>query len=112
MLYAAFAPTAALRGTFGETLDGPVADIVVRNWGVLIALVGAMLVYGAYNITVRPLVLAVAGVSKLVFIALILTIGPQFLSYQAGIAVVSDTLQVLLFAGYLVATRKPIGAAV
>ena len=31
MLYAAIAPQAALQGTFGETLDGPVANIVVRN---------------------------------------------------------------------------------
>ena len=38
---AALAPEAALRSTFGESVSGPVADIVVRNWGSLIALVGA-----------------------------------------------------------------------
>ena len=38
MVYAAIAPQAALRSTFGETLEGPLADIVVRNWGALIAL--------------------------------------------------------------------------
>ena len=70
MIYAAIAPQAALRGTFGETLQGPLADIVVRNWGVLITLVGAMLIYGAYRPAVRPLVLMVAGLSKLVFIVL------------------------------------------
>ena len=43
MIYAALAPEAALRSTFGENVSGPVADIVVRNWGALIALVGAML---------------------------------------------------------------------
>lgn len=32
MLYAAIAPEAALRSTFGETLHGPLADIIVRNW--------------------------------------------------------------------------------
>ena len=111
MIYAAIAPQAALRGTFGKSLEGPVADVVVRNWGMLIALVGAMLIYGAYRVTARPLVLAVAGISKLTFIALVLTIGQQFLGYQAGIAVVSDVLQVALFAGYLIATRKPIRAA-
>ena len=35
MVYAAIAPDAALRSTFGETLEGPVAEIVVRNWGAL-----------------------------------------------------------------------------
>ena len=44
MIYAALAPEAALRSTFGENVSGPVADIVVRNWGALIALVGAMLI--------------------------------------------------------------------
>lgn len=112
MLYAAIAPQAALRGTFGGTLEGPVAEVVVRNWGALIALVGAMLVYGAFNVAVRPLVLTVAALSKLTFIALVLTIGRQFLSYQAGIAVVSDILQVILFAAYLVAYRKPAHVAV
>ena len=40
MLYAAIAPQAALRSTFGETLQRQVADIVMRNWGALIGLVG------------------------------------------------------------------------
>ena len=106
MLYAAVSPQEALQSTFGQTLEGPVADIVVRNWGVLIALMGAMLIYGAFNVSVRPLVLTVAGLSKIVFIVLILTIGQPFLSYQAGVAVVSDVLQVVLFFGYLVTRRS------
>ena len=32
MIYAAIAPDAALQSTFGETLTGPLAQIVVRNW--------------------------------------------------------------------------------
>ena len=66
MIYAAPAPEAALRSTFGESVSGPVADIVVRNWGALIALVGAMLIYGARKPAVRPLALTVAGASKAV----------------------------------------------
>ena len=37
MVQAAFAPQAALRSTFGDSLQGPLAEIVVRNWGALIA---------------------------------------------------------------------------
>jgi hypothetical protein len=37
MASAAIAPEAALRSTFGESVSGLVADIVVRNWGALIA---------------------------------------------------------------------------
>src|SRR3954469_24250522 len=79
MLYAAIAPQAALRSTFGDSVQGPVAEIVVRNWGALIALVGAMLIYGAYHPSARPLVLTVAGMSKLIFIGLVLLHGRQFL---------------------------------
>ena len=61
MIYAAIAPQAALRANFGETLEGPLAEIVVRNWGVLITLIGGMLIYGAYHAAVRPLVLTIAG---------------------------------------------------
>ena len=45
MIHAAFAPQAALSSMFGETLQGPLAEIIVRNWGVLIAIVGGLLIY-------------------------------------------------------------------
>jgi hypothetical protein len=105
MIYAAIAPQAALRGTFGEALAGPVAEIVVRNWGALIALVGAMLIYGAFHAAVRPLVLVVAAASKLVFILLVLAHGSRYLGQQAGIAIAVDAVWVALFALYLAATR-------
>jgi hypothetical protein len=106
MIYAALAPDAALRSTFGEGLSGPVADIVVRNWGALIALVGAGLIYSARKPAQRPLALAIAGASKAIFVALVLSHGRRFLGYQAGIAVVVDLVWVAVFAAYLVATRR------
>ena len=105
-VYAALAPEAALRSTFGESVSGPVADVVVRNWGALIALVGAMLIYGARKPEVRPLALAVAGASKAIFIALVLSHGGRFLGYQAGIAVLVDALWVMVFASYFLAVRR------
>ena len=109
MLYALIAPKAALRSTFGETLEGPVAEIVVRNWGALIGLVGAMLIYGAYNPPVRPLVLTVAGISKLTFIGLVLVHGRQYLGHQAGLAIAIDLVWVALFIGYFVGARRSEG---
>ncbi len=106
MFYAAIAPQAALQSTFGESVDGPVANIVVRNWGVLIALMGGMLIYGAFNPPVRFLVLTVAGLSKIGFILLILISGWQFLDSQAGTAVISDVLQVAAFVLYMIAVRR------
>jgi hypothetical protein len=105
MLYAAIAPQAALRATFGATLEGPVAEIVVRNWGMLIFLIGAMLIYGAFHAAVRPLVLTVASLSKVTFVALILASGRPLLG-QASVAVVSDIIQVTLFLGCLLAASR------
>jgi len=106
MVYAAVVPQASLRSTFGESLEGPLAEIVVRNWGALIALVGGMLIYGAFHSPVRPLVLTVAGLSKVIFIGLVLTHGSQYLGQQVGLAIAIDSVMVLLFAGYLIGMRR------
>ena len=106
MLYAAISPQAALRSTFGEALEGPLAEIVVRNWGALITLVGGMLIYGAFDPPGRPLILTVAGLSKLIFIGLVLFHGSQYLGQQAGVAIIIDLLMVILFIGYLVGVRR------
>ena len=105
MLYALIAPEAALRATFGDSVGGPVADIVVRNWGALIGLMGGMLLYGAFDPSVRPLVLTIAGLSKLTFLTLLMVFGRPFLS-QAVVPIVSDVIQVGLFLGYLIAVRR------
>ena len=105
MLYAVVAPEAALRSTFGETLTGPLAGVVVRNWGALVGLVGLMLIYGAFNPSVRALSLIVAGASKVVFVTLILSHGARYLSSQAGVAIVIDVAMIALFAWYVIAAR-------
>ena len=106
MVYAVVAPDAALHSTFGESLDGAVADVVVRNWGALIALIGALLIYGARNPTVRPVAVMAAGASKAIFVALVLSHGSRFLGYQAGIAVIVDSIWVVVFVAYLVAAQR------
>jgi hypothetical protein len=105
MAYAAIAPQAALLSMFGETLEGPLADVVVRNWGVLITLVGAMLIWGAFNPQARNIALIVAGASKIAFIALVLSHGGRYLGRQAGIAIAIDLVWVVLFAWYLLSAR-------
>ncbi len=106
MFYAAIAPQAALLANFGATLEGPLAELIVRNWGALIGLMGGMLIYGAFDPPSRPLVLTVAGISKVIFIGLVLAQGNRYLSYQAGVAVVVDLVMVALFIVYLIERRK------
>ncbi len=79
--------------------------ITVLTWGALIGLVGAMLIYGAFRPLERPLILVVAGASKVVFIALVLSHGGRYAGEQVRIAVVIDLVMVLLFAWYLIAAR-------
>ena len=103
MIFALFAPRAALNATFGEAkAEGAALEIVARNWGALIALIGAMLIYGAFDPPGRPFILIVAGVSKLIFIALILANGSATARAKAAGAIVIDTMMIVLFALYLV----------
>jgi hypothetical protein len=107
MVYALVAPDAALHATFGAGVSGPVGDVVVRNWGALIGLMGVLLIYAARRPEVRPVALALAGASKAVFIGLVLSHGTQFLGHQAGVAVIVDSIWVAVFAAYLLTARTP-----
>ena len=108
LFYAAIAPQPALRSMFGESLDGQLAEIIVRNWGALLTLVGALQVYGAFNSISRLLIVIVSSISKLVFVTLVLVYGRSFLGYQAGTAITIDLIIVILFVCYLISDRKGI----
>ena len=101
MLYASFAPAAAAQSFFGEAPEGAFASVIVPNWGILIGLMGALLIYGAFHAPSRKLALVVAGASKVAFIALILAHGNRYLG-GLGTAVIIDSVMVVLFAGYLI----------
>jgi hypothetical protein len=104
MLYAAIAPNAAMQAFFGESVESQAVSIVVANWGVLIGLMGALLIYGALNPASRKLTLVVAGASKLAFVALILSQGDRYLS-GLGAAAAIDSVMVALFAGYVIFSK-------
>jgi len=105
LFYAAIAPQAALLSLFGASLEGQLAEIIVRNWGALITLVGALQIYGAFNALSRSLIVVVSIVSKLTFVSLVLIYGSQYLG-KAGIAVVIDLVIVGLFVIYLIGDRR------
>jgi uncharacterized membrane protein YtjA (UPF0391 family) len=99
MLYAAITPEAALQSMFGQAVSGLLAELVVRNWAILIALVGLALIYGAFRPEARTIVLWIATLSKLAFIGLVLAYG--FASTSAGISIAIDAVFVVLFLVYL-----------
>lgn len=107
MFLALFSPEDSIKSNFGETMDdGPAAGIVVRNWGALIGLSGIMLIYGAFNKTVRRFILVITGTSKITFIILVLSVGKSYFDLGAGTAVIADSVMVALFIAYLLVSRS------
>jgi hypothetical protein len=106
MFLALFSPQASLKSNFAETIEGPVEEIIVRNWGALIGLIGIMLIYGAFNASVRKFTLVIAGISKIIFISLVLSSGIAWSGLGAGIAVIADSVMVVLYIAYLLLSRS------
>ena len=104
MILAFVAPQAGLQATFGATIDGPIAQIVVRNWGALITMVGGMLIYGAFVPVHRGLILTVASISKIIFILLILIHGQAFVPVAMP-ALIFDSIAISLYVVYLASAR-------
>lgn len=105
MFLGLISPEASLKSNFGETMEGPIAEIIVRNWGALIGLMGIMLIYGAFNETVRRFSLVIAGISKVIFIILVLSSAKSYLGFGAGTAVIADSIMVVLYIAYLYLSR-------
>ncbi len=110
LFYAVLAPQAALRSIFGETLEGPLSEVIVRNWGALITLVGILQIYGAFHAKDRPLILSISVASKLLFVGFILAQGNRYLK-PTGPAMAFDLVMVGLFIVYLVGIRRGSTAA-
>ncbi len=106
MFLGLISPSSSLQSNFGEAMPGPPSEIIVRNWGALIGLMGIMLIYGAFVEPVRRFVLVIAGLSKTIFISLVLIYGQQYLAFGAGTAVVADSIMILLYAAYLLMSRN------
>lgn len=105
MVFAFIAPQMALELTFGQSLQGALAEIIVRSWGAIITLIGAMLIYGAYSVKHRNLTLVVAAVSKLIFIGLVLSIGNQYLE-KAALTIAFDGAMAVVFILYLLGPKS------
>jgi hypothetical protein len=99
-------PQSLLNSTFGETIQGSQAEIIVRNWSALIGLMGIMLIYGAFVKSARRFALVIAGTSKVIFIFLVLMYGKQYMGFGAGTAVITDSIMVALYITYLLLERS------
>jgi hypothetical protein len=89
------APATTMKMLFGQAPSDTLSLIIVRHWGLLLGLVGALLVYAAYHAEIRVPTLIVASAEKAAF-ALGMLISPLrrrptvliMASADAGMAVV------------------------
>ena len=102
MISMALAPRFAMRSTFGEVAEGPVANLIARSWGAMIFASGLMLIYAAWHEEVRLPILLFSIAGKLGFVALVLA-EPRFHRQSAMIAALGDLIIVALLSWYLVA---------
>jgi len=102
MLYGVFAPQAALESMFGVSFSGQLENLIIRSWSALVGLMGVVLIVGYISPALRVFSLAIAAASKLIFVALLFTLGAPYLS-TAALAVSMDCIVVLVALCYLLA---------
>ena len=61
------APVATMKMLFGQAPADALSLLIVRHWGLLVGLVGALLIYAAYHAEIRVPTLIVAIVEKAAF---------------------------------------------
>lgn len=105
MVGATFAPMTMLAATFGADFDDPLALLIVRSWGALIGLIGAMLIYAAFHPEQRKPLVFVAMISKMIFLAMLISYGSAYLAAAVGV-IIADTVAIAFFAACLLAARS------
>ena len=103
-LIAVFAPEEALMNLFGASLTEPLANVVVRSWGFLVFLMGALLIYGAFRPESRMLCIVTAGLSKIGFLLCIALFGSDYAD-ALRITVIFDSAVVAVLAVYVIASK-------
>jgi len=105
---AVFVPQETLISMFGTNLTEPLANLVVRSWGFLVSIMGALLIYGAFNEGSRLLCIITAGISKIGFLLLILIFGATYID-KLMVTVVFDSIVVLILATYVISSKRTAG---
>ena len=101
MLQFTLMPRRAARSFFGETVDGPMAEVAVRGWGLLIALTGGMMLWAAFHPETRTLAIGVTLISKVFYMGQLMTKGGRFLKGMAGVSVLLDLVMAALLATWM-----------
>ena len=107
MLQTVFAPETAVRNLFGEPLQGALANMIVRSWGVLITLIGLMLIYGAFNPKIRKFAAVIAAFSKMTYVILVISLGDPYLNNAVLVIGFDSIISLILLLYVLRLEMKP-----
>lgn len=91
----ALAPRPAMCIIFGADRIDELSGLIARHWGLLVALVGALLIYAGFNAELRVPVMIVAIVEKLAIAGLILLSSLRARPLALTIAAADSTFAVL-----------------
>jgi hypothetical protein len=100
MLAAVVAPRLVFQQFFGTILDGPLGNAIMRNWGLVIGMSGLLLVYAAYDETVRTPIMLFSIVGKLFFAMQVFAAGSTLKAARGGAII--DLVIGILFSAYLI----------
>ena len=103
--FAVIAPQDALLSMFGSNLTEPLANLLVRSWGFLVFIMGALLIYGAFNEETRLLCIITAGVSKVGFLLLIMIFGTNYIE-TLWVTAAFDTFVILILTTYVISSKN------
>lgn len=98
------APEVMLRAMLGAESAAPPMVLLARYCSLLIALVGALLIYAAYHVECRQPVMVVAAIEKFGFGGLILTSSLRKRPMSAFFAG-ADTVMAILYVALLASAR-------
>ncbi len=100
------APVTMMRLLFGQAPSDPQSILIVRHWGLLIGLVGALLIYAAYHEEVRLPVLIVAIVEKAAFaVGYMIFFSPFHRRPIAFALALADAGMASLYSSYLIGSH-------
>jgi hypothetical protein len=95
------APRSAFKLMFGEVADGPLGELLTRNWGQMIFATGLLLIYAGCHEEARMPILLFASFTKLTFASLVISNGRRYARKLAMQVAGGDLIMVGLFVWYL-----------
>ncbi len=97
MLAAAVAPRAMFASMFGTVAEGPLGNLLMRNWAFLVGASGLLMIYSAFEEPVRVPAILLSVTGKLMFAWLVFA-GGKALSAARMMAIIDVGISAVLIA--------------